>query len=95
MTEHKLKTWPDAFHAMWEGRKGFELRKADRDFQVGDVLLLQEWDANMRHKYTGAWMRARVTFILHAGIFPGLEDGFVIMSFAVTGKGQAMCISGA
>lgn len=91
MTEHKLKTWPDAFYAMWEGCERFELRKDDRGFTVGDVLLLQEWDASMRHKYTGAWIRAKVTFILRAGVFPGLEEGHVVMSLAFIGKGQASC----
>ena len=91
MTTHKLKTWPDAFHAMWEGLKVFELRRDDRGFKVGDTLLLQEWDPTRRSGYTGAWLRAEVTFVLSAGVFPGLEEGFVVMSVLVIGKGQAMC----
>ena len=91
MTDHKLKTWPDPFHAMWEGLKTFELRKDDRGFQVGDTLLLQEWDSSIRRPYTGAWIRATVIFILQSGPFPGLESGHVIMSILITGKGRAMC----
>lgn len=41
---HKLKTWPDYFQAVWEGRKKFDLRRDDRDYQVGDMLLLREYD---------------------------------------------------
>ena len=89
MTEHRLKTQPDDFHAMWEGRKRFELRQDD-GFQVDDVLLLHEWDGTLRAKYTGAWIRARVMFVLRAGA--GLEPGHVVMSLAFTGKGQAMCM---
>lgn len=90
--QHKLKTWPDAFWAMWDGLKTFELRRDDRDFQVGDTLLLHEWDRSLRHGFTGAWIRAEVTFILRAGVFPGLEEGHVIMALRFVGQGRAACI---
>jgi hypothetical protein len=43
MKTHDLKTWPDYFEALIERRKTFELRQNDRDFQVGDMLNLQEF----------------------------------------------------
>jgi len=41
---HELKTWPEFFNQTRSDRKRFELRQADRDFRVGDHLLLREWD---------------------------------------------------
>jgi len=43
---HELKTWPQFFQPILNGIKRFELRRDDRleSFQVGDELLLKEWD---------------------------------------------------
>lgn len=41
---HTLKTLPEFFDASKRGVKPFEVRKNDRDFQVGDVLELVEFD---------------------------------------------------
>ena len=43
MQQHHLKTWPAEFSAVISGQKKFELRRNDRDFQVGDVLVLKEF----------------------------------------------------
>jgi len=67
---HELKTWPRYFQEVWLGTKLFELRRNDRDFKVGDVLLLKEWEepsvASDLDGYTGRWVRARVLYILEA-----------------------------
>lgn len=41
---HTLKTWPVFFEAILSEQKRHELRKWDREFSVGDVLRLREWD---------------------------------------------------
>lgn len=40
MVEHVLKTLPDYFDAVARGEKTFEVRRDDRGFQKGDILVL-------------------------------------------------------
>ncbi|WP_331384989.1 DUF3850 domain-containing protein [Bacillus badius] len=42
--KHELKIYPQYFKAVVSGKKSFEIRKNDRDFKVGDTLLLHEFD---------------------------------------------------
>jgi hypothetical protein len=44
---HKLKTWPPFFKDVLLRKKRFELRKNDRDFRVGDEVILVEYDSEM------------------------------------------------
>lgn len=85
---HELKTWPEYFQAAWDGNKTFELRKNDRDYQVGDKLILREWCLD-KNDYTGLSITKRVSYILKdAEGFKydelGLKDGYVIMGFEQT-----------
>ena len=78
--EHELKTWPEYFQLMVNGDKPFELRKNDRDFQVGHILLLREYDKDSK-EYSGRMLHRKITYILkgdEAEAF-GLKRGFCIM----------------
>ena len=78
-----LKTWPEHWDAVADGRKPFEVRKADRPYRVGVVLLLQRWEPDrgdftydeIGHPKT---LARRVTFLLLGGQF-GIEPGYVVM----------------
>lgn len=43
-TVHHLKTWPAEFNAVRAGVKPFEHRKNDRNYKVGDLLILRKFD---------------------------------------------------
>ena len=75
---HELKTWKEYFEEVFMGRKTFEVRKNDRNFQKGDILILKEWD-NEKQEYTGRQMARAVSYILTGGQF-GVEAGFVVMA---------------
>lgn len=78
MITHDLKTWPEYFEAVWEGKKLFEVRKNDRHFRVGDQLCLREWNPGTR-EYTGRHVYTSVTFILPGGEF-GVSEDYVVLS---------------
>ena len=60
------------------GKKTFELRKNDRNFDVGDRLDLMEYD--LEKGYTGKHLHRWITHILKENSFLDLKD-YVILSF--------------
>lgn len=58
---HELKIYPKYFEAILDGKKTFEIRKDDRDFQVGDSIVLKEWD---NIKYSGREIQAIIKYML-------------------------------
>lgn len=73
---HALKTWPEFYQAIDAGKKTFEIRKDDRGYNVGDVLVLREYDP-IKDTYSGRVEMKRVTYITQFG----MADGFVCMGF--------------
>lgn len=74
---HKLKIWPEYLDAIIEGRKTFEVRKADRDFQVGDALQLEGFDP-VSNTFTENGTLVDVTYVMNGGKF-GVEAGTVVL----------------
>ena len=79
MMIHELKCSSSYFDAVWDGRKLFELRYNDRNFAVGDDLLLVEVDDNLQ--MSGRRLIAEVTYLLSE--FEALLPRFVAMSIHV------------
>jgi ASC-1-like (ASCH) protein len=71
---HQLKTLPEYYHAINTGRKTFEVRKNDRDFQIGDILILKEYDKG----YTGNEIKVKLIYILYGGQF-GIDKDYCVM----------------
>ena len=80
-TTHELKVLPRYFKALLDGTKNFELRKNDRDYKVGDDLLLKEYVKGM---YTGRKVYKRITYIFKGGEY-GLDKDYVILSLKEIG----------
>lgn len=77
---HRLKTWPIFFAEVRSGAKPFEARKDDRNFQVGDTLILQEW-SNHTEQYTGEEETRIVTYILRGT--EHVAQGFCILGMTI------------
>ncbi len=79
---HNLKCESLYFRDVWEGRKKAELRKDDRNFEVGDGIML--WETKGGEK-TGSRLLVIITHILRSVPQYGLQDGFCIISFEHAG----------
>ncbi len=63
---HELKCWPPFFNAIAAGKKRHDLRRAhDRNFHVGDRMLLREFDPE-EGRYTGREQLMEITYITSA-----------------------------
>jgi hypothetical protein len=88
MREHRLKTWPTYFEAIRRGDKRFEIRRNDRDYGVGDSLVLREWDPALRHEglieadgYTPRTLRCEITYVMHGGRL-GIDPQFCVLGIS-------------
>ncbi|EIA7337258.1 DUF3850 domain-containing protein [Listeria monocytogenes] len=72
---HELKILSEYFWDIAEGRKTFEIRKNDRDFQVGDILILREWD----DMDTGLYTVVEVVYMTDYE----QKDGFVVLGIVL------------
>ncbi|MDD4355813.1 MAG: DUF3850 domain-containing protein [Smithellaceae bacterium] len=93
MTFHELKVDRKEFRPLFLGHKTFELRFNDRDYQLGDKLILKEtlWSGEEMKagkgplEYTGWIVEAIVTNILRGPIW-GLASGWVILSIQIESR---------
>ncbi len=60
--EHKVKSWVHLYQAFIRGEKTHDMRVMDRNYQVGDFLILQEYDKQCE-RYTGRESKALITYI--------------------------------
>lgn len=75
MVTHKLKIDPKYFEDVRLATKTFEIRKNDRNFHVGDKLLLCEYDRDKK-EYTGNQLTATITYITDFA----QKDGYIVIA---------------
>ena len=91
-TVHYLKTWPEYFNEVLSGRKPFEWRVDDRDFKLGDTLVLQEYIPHQENpgregRYTGREIRKTVSYLFSPW---ATNKRTVVMAFAPLPDGEAV-----
>ena len=71
---HDIKIGKEFFEDVKNNVKTFELRKNDRNYKVGEILELHEYEAG---EETGRTCRKLITYMLKE--FTGLQDGYCIL----------------
>jgi len=73
---HTLKTIQPYYDDVVSGAKPFEIRKNDRNFKIGDTLILQEF---IDGEFTGSEEKYTIGYVLSGCPEFGLMEGFVIL----------------
>jgi hypothetical protein len=80
---HTLKCWAEFYDAIACGMKTHEIRKNDRNYQAGDMLLLhrcyQPSGPGPEVHFTGETLLVGVTYVTHGGEW-GLPADVCVMS---------------
>lgn len=76
---HELKCDPKYFRRVFDAQKNFEVRKNDRDFQIGDTIRLREYDRDAK-EYTNRELFFKISYILSHFDYPdGLKDDYCVL----------------
>ena len=78
MREIKKKILPEYFEAVVHDKKKFEVRKDEDNLQIGDVVVLAEWNGN---EFTGQTVKREIKYILRNVPEYGLMPGYVIFGW--------------
>ncbi|HFR4141664.1 DUF3850 domain-containing protein [Bacillus cereus] len=73
---HNLKINKVFFTPVLEQIKTFEIRKNDRDFHIGDKVILNEWD-DEKQQYTGRNVKVEILYITDYE----QKDNYVVFGF--------------
>ena len=76
--KHDLKISPKYYDDIKHNHKKFELRKNDRDYQVGDLFILREYENG---EYTGRYFFQSIGYVLKDCPEFGLKDGYCIFGW--------------
>lgn len=94
--KHELKTLNIYWDAVAAGTKTFEVRRNDRAFQTGDILVLNRTDERGRmdplpKDLCGAFPKSqimfRISYLLQGGQF-GIDPGHCVLGLAELGEGD-------
>lgn len=80
--DHTLKTINPYFNEVWCGTKKFELRKNDRKYEVGQKIMLLEYDPETDY-YSGRNITAIIEYILENATEFGLMEDYCILGLDV------------
>lgn len=74
MKVHELKIGSEFYEAVKDGRKKFEIRKNDRNYQEGDILILKKYDPLIQ-LFSGEIVKVEITYMTDYA----QQDGYVVL----------------
>lgn len=80
---HDVKLGTTFFDDVKTGRKTFELRKNDRGYKEGDIIVMHEYKDG---RTTGRTIEKKIVYMLED--FTGLEDGYCILGLGEVKPGE-------
>ena len=80
--DHELKIWPQYYELVKSDIKPWEIRKNDRNYQIGDIIRFKEFDPKT-NQYTGRNFVRRIMFLFKQDGF-GLQKGYCIFNVIKT-----------
>jgi ASC-1-like (ASCH) protein len=86
MKKIEKKCWSEYFNKIKSGDKTFEVRLADWKCNIGDILVLKEWDPG-KNKFTGRVIEKKITYVAKTKDFKFFTEeevkkyGFQIIGF--------------
>lgn len=81
--KHNLKCLPEYFQVSWVGKKSFEIRVNDRNFNIWDEIVLQEYTPT-ECDYSGREIEGVITYITN---FKQAKD-HVVFQYEITGRNE-------
>ena len=88
--KHKVKSWSMFFNDILTGERTADIRLNDRRYNVGDYLVLHEFDP-VEYKYTGRIQEVQITYLQGnksnpcAISYKALHNDYVVLSIKLTG----------
>jgi len=92
---HELKSRPHLFGPMVAGHKTHDMRRADRDFEVGDRVVLREHD-HVTDTYSGRRLTGKISYITSetnpcALSTEAMAEGFALLSIKLDRASLLRC----
>ena len=80
---HKVKSWSHLFQAIVAGGKKHDIRDMrDRDYKLGDMITLQEFDI-VKGKYTGREADVKITYMTNRDTPCAFSSSVLDRNFAI------------
>lgn len=79
MKVHYVKCLPEFFKLIVNGKKRFEIRYDDRKYEIGDLVILREWENGI---YSTEKICKTIDYVLRQGERYGLMKKYSIIQFA-------------